>query len=792
MNDGAGRLMSNEVQNLSKCSLSAFQLGDMIHCGRAIRGLRSATCMEEAAQRLVELLHGLLGLDDGQPACALIRCFKTHAFGALPEDLFASAANALPPGSHHRTPCLTLLGSWGTQEAWKGRQGSKGHQVIPLESVAVVERAPMITELLQQIGFSLPDVVAPDASALMDMEQQQFNVFHIPDARGSRFVPGQDFVAEYGVRSVLGFGGLFPSGEVFAVVMFARVNIPREIADMFRTIALSTKLLLLPFSKGPFFLEEVPTHEPASPAVLQELQRADIAVTRLLIPALEDTALHQTLRLEQAAQSSNEANRAKSEFLANMSHELRTPLSAVIGYSELLEEEMQDQEGAEDNLGDVRKIQANARHLLSLINDVLDISKIEADKMTSFAEEFDLETLLKDVKNTMAGLVEKKGNQLLIEAGPDLGTMKTDLVKVRQCLFNLIGNAAKFTEHGQIVLRVERSGEQVCFAVIDSGIGMTAEQLENLFQRFAQADSSTTRRFGGTGLGLAITRAFCRLLGGEIAVTSKCGEGSTFSIHIPANLPNQAVVPVTETMETGGKQLVLVIDDDASQRDLLAKFLEKEGFAVRTAADGLRGLELARTFRPRAILLDVMMPQMDGWAVLTALKADAELEHIPVVMVTFVNEPALSEYLGAAETLLKPVQWNRLREVVERFRADAGEILIVEDDPGTREVLQRMLQKEGWSVTQAANGVEALDIALHAPPRAIVLDLSMPVMDGFTFLQELRAHPGCADIPVIVYTALSLNEEQRGKLEGVERILVKGSNDLQQLTGELRSIAPPE
>lgn len=782
--------MSTDMRTGKVCLLSDFQLGDMIHCGRSIRALRVGLCMEEAAQHLVDMLYDLLRLENGEPACALVRCFKTHSLSALPSSLCELARKAVPACSNDRMPCLTLLGSCGALDDWNGRHASRGHRVIPLESVEVVERAPMITEMLQQIGLSLTDMVAPDASALMDIEQQQLNVFHIPDARGSRFVPAQNFVAEQGVRSVLGFGGLFPSGEFFAVVLFARVNIPRDVADMFRTIALSTKLLLLPFSRGPVFSEEGASCHSPSPEVQQELQRADIAVNRLLIPALEDAALHQTAKLELAARSSEEANRAKSEFLANMSHELRTPLSAVIGYSELLEEEMQD-EGAQENLEDVRKIQANARHLLSLINDVLDISKIEADKMTTFAEEFDLGTLVSDVQNTMAGLVEKKGNQLFIEAGAGLGKMNTDLVKVRQCLFNLIGNAAKFTEHGRIVLRVDRSGDEVCFSVIDSGIGMTPEQLDSLFQRFAQADSSTTRRFGGTGLGLAITRAFCRLLGGDVQVTSTIGVGSTFAVKIPAELPYQVAVPEVQESETGTKQVVLVIDDDPSQRDLLARFLEREGFAVRTAADGMRGLELARTFHPRAILLDVMMPQMDGWAVLSALKADPELEHIPVVMVTFVNEPGLSEYLGAAETLLKPVQWNRLREIIERFREDAGDILLVEDDADTRSRLRRILEKEGWSVAEAAHGEEALDIALHAPPRAIVLDLSMPVMDGFTFLKELRTHPGCADIPVIVYTALLLNEQQHGSLQGVEKILLKGNTGILQLTGELRNLAPP-
>ena len=440
-----------------------------------------------------------------------------------------------------------------------------------------------------------------------------------------------------------------------------------------------------------------------------------------------------------AAKSAAEAaNRAKSQFLANMSHELRTPLSAVIGYSEMLEEEMEET-GDEGLLGDVRKIQSNARHLLSLINDVLDLSKIEAERMTAFAETFVVEELVRGVASTVSTLVQQKGNEIALELAPDLGEMHTDQVKLRQCLFNLVSNAAKFTEHGRITLRAVRSGNELVFSIADSGIGMTPEQLERLFERFTQADVSTTRRFGGTGLGLAITRAFCRLLGGDVTVASTYGEGSTFTIRLPAEMPEQPAEAADEPTPAGtGQHLVLVVDDDAAQRDLLTRFLEREGFAVQTAADGRTGIELARAAHPRAILLDVMMPHMDGWSVLGALKADPDLATIPVVMVTFVNEPGLGESLGAAETVLKPVEWDRLKSVMERFHGDAGDILVVDDDADARARLRSVLERNGWTVSEAQNGREALDIVAHTPPQLILLDLTMPVMDGFTFLHELR------------------------------------------------------
>jgi len=496
--------------------------------------------------------------------------------------------------------------------------------------------------------------------------------------------------------------------------------------------------------------------------------------------------------LSAAKTAAEAANRAKSQFLANMSHELRTPLSAVIGYSEMLEEEMEET-GEENLLGDVRKIQSNARHLLSLINDVLDLSKIEADRMTTYAETFAVEELVRGVASTVASLVQQKDNEIVLDLAPDLGEMRTDQVKLRQCLFNLVSNAAKFTVNGRIVLRASRSGDEVAFSVADSGIGMTPEQLERLFERFTQADVSTTRRFGGTGLGLAITRAFCRLLGGDVDVASTYGEGSTFTIRLPAEMPEQpeeeeeAAAPApTES----GQHLVLVVDDDPAQRDLLSRFLEREGFAAQTAADGRAGIELARAHHPHAILLDVMMPQMDGWSVLGVLKADPVLATIPVVMVTFVNEPGLGESLGAADTVLKPVEWDRLKKVMDRFHGDAGDVLVVDDDPDARARLRTVLQRNGWTVSEAGNGRDALDIVAHAPPQLILLDITMPVMDGFAFLHELRQRPGCSEIPVVVLTARDLDADERRRLDGADRVLSKGQTNLRQLAGELRSLTP--
>jgi PAS domain S-box-containing protein len=500
--------------------------------------------------------------------------------------------------------------------------------------------------------------------------------------------------------------------------------------------------------------------------------------------------------LSAAKEAAEAASQAKSQFLANMSHELRTPLSAVIGYSEMLQEEMEDL-GETSLLADVRKIEANARHLLGLINDVLDLSKIEADRMDLYLEEFRPAEMVRDVAATVEALVAKKGNELVVDLRGELGTARTDQTRLRQCLINLLSNAAKFTENGRVTLTASRQrGEgdgrdRLVFQVADTGIGMTPEQLERLFERFAQADASTTRRFGGTGLGLAITRAFARMLGGDVGVESVHGRGSTFTVSVPAELEEQA--PETDAGAEAGPDpdCVLIVDDDPAARDLLARFLEKEGFSVRTAADGRAGLELARTLRPRVVLLDVTMPRMDGWAVLRALKADPGLAAVPVVMVTIIDEQNLAFSLGAADYLQKPVEWDRLKDVMDRFRGEepcAG-ALVVDDDPDTRERLRGLLRKEGWKVATAENGRAALEQVAEELPCLVLLDLMMPEMDGFAFLRELRARPEWRSVPVVVLTAKDITAEDRRRLEGrADRVIQKGSMSLRDLAGELRRI----
>ena len=486
--------------------------------------------------------------------------------------------------------------------------------------------------------------------------------------------------------------------------------------------------------------------------------------------------------IEKKSQQLETANQHKSQFLANMSHELRTPLNAIIGYSEILQEDVADL-GRDNLVPDLRKIEGAGRHLLSLINDILDLSKVEAGRMDIFLEDVEIVPLLEEVRAIIVPLAEKNGNAVEYRVADNLGSMRTDRTKLKQSLLNILSNANKFTENGRVTLvteRIENGQTAVRFAISDTGIGMSEEQLGRLFQAFTQAETTTSQKYGGTGLGLVITRNFCQLLGGDVTVASKPGEGSTFTITLPDRPTTQPEVKSTDAPQIAGEvhaTTVLVVDDDPAARDLLTANLKGAGYRLIHAASGAEALNLARMVRPDAITLDVLMPKPDGWDVLTALKADAQLRDIPVIMVTVLSERGIGLSLGAVEVLTKPVDRAQLSALMHSLLRREGPILLVEDDASARELISQSVEKMGLAVAAVVNGRQALTwLGAHPEPAMILLDLVMPEMDGFEVLDALAARADWRDIPVIVITAKQLTAAERERLlRQAQKIIAKGA-----------------
>jgi signal transduction histidine kinase/CheY-like chemotaxis protein/HAMP domain-containing protein len=507
------------------------------------------------------------------------------------------------------------------------------------------------------------------------------------------------------------------------------------------------------------------------------------------------------VELERAKSNAESASEAKSRFLASMSHELRTPLNAIIGYSEMLIEEARDHRDDEELVEDLEKIASAGRHLLSLINDILDLSKIEANKMEIFLETFDVVELLNDVTATVAPLMAKNRNEFIQDLQHDLGEMHSDQTKLRQNLFNLLSNAAKFTNGGRVTLSVRRErradgDDWLVFKVSDTGIGMTPEQQGRLFNAFTQADASTTRNYGGTGLGLSITRSFSRMIGGVVTVDSEVARGSVFTMKVPAQCRREAEEPRTAApspiVQPG--RTVLIIDDEPAARNLIAKALAEAGLASMEAASGAEGIAAAREYRPAAIILDIIMPHQDGWSVLRTLKSDPELCTIPVILATILADRELGLSLGAVEYLTKPIDADKLIRTIEACGGGNRDVLVIDDDQASREFLRRILVKRNWTVHEAGDGIRGLELMKRLLPRLVLLDLLMPEMDGFQTLNEMQRIPELQNIPVVVVTSKDLSaNELRWLRDRAVAVVNKGANSRSQLVEALeRQIASRE
>ena len=545
---------------------------------------------------------------------------------------------------------------------------------------------------------------------------------------------------------------------------------------------------------------EVNTLRSQGDALRRERVSLDIEVARLRdrmsngAPELEAELV--SLRAQMAS-----ANHAKSAFLANMSHELRTPLNAILGYSELLQEDVREF-GADELVEDLQKIHDSGQSLLNLINDILDLARIEAGRAEVYPQLVDLHDLCEEAITSVSELAAEHHNTVELDIGPMVATLFSDQRKTRQCLRNLLGNACKFTENGRIVLRVTADttpgAGRIIFEVQDNGIGLSPQQCTEIFREFVQTDESHRKR-GGSGLGLTITLRLAELLGGNLSVQSELGVGSTFRLEIPDQLDSEITEDpdwTADSEEIGladadAAPTVLIVDNDDAMRNLLGNFLTAEGYRILQARSGAEGVAFAERFRPDIICLDAVMPEVDGWATLKAIKSRTATAHIPVVMITMVDDRSRGIVLGASEYLVKPIGKDALLRAIANVQIEneSQPILLVEDDSLTRDMTARMLRAEGYRVTEAENGRVALERIAEIRPALILLDLMMPELDGFSVVTAVRRHPEWTDIPIVVVTAMELPPSQRGLLElQVETIVGKAGYDRDSLVEEVRRI----
>ena len=544
----------------------------------------------------------------------------------------------------------------------------------------------------------------------------------------------------------------------------------------------------------------------------QETERGEEASVELMLLAFtrmsdEVNALinARTSEMEKARDEAIDAKGETSRFFANMSHELRTPLNAILGYGEMLAEDCEDL-GYDDLLPDLKKITSAGTHLLSLINNILDISKIESGKMELYITSFEIEDVVDVIKDISAPLVSKNNNAFQCNIQDGIGAMRQDETKLRQCLSNLLSNAAKFTEAGTVTLEVdaslEKEIEMVSFKVIDTGEGMSEEGVGKVFEVYTQAERSTSAKHGGTGLGLPLSREMAQMMGGDITLTSELGVGSVFTLKLPRDCP-QDEHEVSDSVLEGiddDEKLVVLIDDDVTMHDLIKRTLNKIGLTLVGATDSEKGMQMVRETKPKLLLLDVLMPGRDGWSILRECKSDPELKDMPVIMVSQLNQDTLANSLGADDYITKPIDRELFLKTIKNILGDGdtdnNKILIIDDDENTRDLLSRMLKEGGWVPKTAKDGKEGLD-QLGEDPALIVLDLEMPRMDGFEFLNQYIETVNEEDrCPILVYSGKDLTDVQKellgNNVEGLVRNDEVSMDELSAIVKEIYSSGKAE